>query len=35
MQSPFSNFQEMGQNAITEKARVGNLPLLLPAPNSV
>jgi len=25
----------MGQNAITEKAIVGNLPLSLPVPNSV
>lgn len=35
MQSPFSKFQEMGQNAITEKAIVGNVPLSLPGPNGV
>jgi hypothetical protein len=35
MQSPFSNFQEVGQKAITEKVVVGNLPLSLPGPNSV
>jgi hypothetical protein len=34
-ESPFSKFQEMGQNAITEKAIVGNVPLSLPGPNGV
>jgi hypothetical protein len=35
MHSPLSKLREMGQNAITENAVVGNLPLSLPGPNGV
>jgi hypothetical protein len=35
MQSPFSYFQEVGQNAITEKVVVGYLPLSLPGVTGV